>query len=75
MWERCEVSSSRKRELFQEKDLCSVISPSLTVKVHGILKMLSLMKPGNKSDTIFDRYMIGIWNTAYREILLTVLIW
>ena len=61
MWERREASSARKRELSQEKDLCSVISPSLTVKVHGVLKMLALMKPGKKSDAIFDRYMYAFF--------------
>ena len=46
---------SRKRELCQEMDLCSLIFASLNVKVHSVLTMLSPLKPGyNKSMFVFD---------------------
>ena len=44
-WKRCVVSCSRKGELFPEMDLCSLMSASPNAKVHGVLTMLSQMKP------------------------------
>ena len=40
------------REPSQEMELCSMMCASPNTKVHGVLTMLSLMKPGKKLEVV-----------------------
>ena len=50
--QRCEVLCSRKGELSPDMDLRSMMPASPNAKVHGVLTMLSPMKPGKKFNAI-----------------------
>ena len=52
LWKRCESSSPT-----QEIDLCSIMCAPLNAKVHGVLTMLSLMKPGKKFHAITGTFV------------------
>ena len=53
-WKKCEVSKERA---VSGMDLCSMICASLNVRVHGVITMLSLMKPRKKFDTITGTFV------------------
>ena len=60
-WKRCEVSSLRKREPSQEMDLCLTMFASPNAEVHGVLMILSPMKPEKMFDTIAGTFVIPFY--------------